>query len=63
MKINNNYLKEQLKHIYWLNGGACAGKTTMAKKFVNELGFQTLGYDILKYRPYTCPIEHNALQM
>ncbi|WHY18555.1 hypothetical protein QNH28_24305 [Paenibacillus sp. G2S3] len=36
MKINNNYLKEQLKHLYWLNGGPCAGKTTMTKKFVEE---------------------------
>ena len=31
MKINDNYLKEQLKHVYWLNGGPCAGKTTMTK--------------------------------
>ncbi len=21
MKINDNYLKEQLQHVYWLNGG------------------------------------------
>lgn len=63
MKINNKYLKEQLKHVYWLNGGACAGKTTMTKKFVNELGFQTLADDILKYRLYSCPIKHSALQM
>jgi len=62
MKVNDNYLKEQLKHVYWLNGGPCAGKTTMTKKFVNELGFQTLEDDVLKYRPFSCPIEHNALQ-
>lgn len=62
MKINNNYLKEQLKHVYWLNGGPCAGKTTMTKKFVEELGFQTLGDDVLKYRPFTSPVEYPALQ-
>lgn len=62
MKINNNYLKEQLKHVFWLNGGCCAGKTTMTKKFVEELGFQTLGDDVLKYRPFTSPAEYPALQ-
>lgn len=62
MKINNNYLKEQLKHVYWLNGGPCAGKTTMTKKFVEELGFQTLGDDLLKYRPFSSPVEYPALQ-
>lgn len=63
MKINDNYLKEQLKHVYWLNGGPCAGKTTMTQKFVEELGFQTLEDDVLKYRSFSCPIEHSALQM
>ncbi|HBS47320.1 MAG TPA: hypothetical protein DEA91_27780 [Paenibacillus sp.] len=62
MKINNDYLKEQLKHVYWLNGGPCAGKTTMTKKFVEELGFQTLGDDVLKYRPFTSRVEYPALQ-
>jgi hypothetical protein len=62
MKINNNYLKERLKHVYWLNGGPCAGKTTMTKKFVEVLGFQTLGDDVLKYRPFTSPVEYPALQ-
>jgi len=62
MKINSRYLKEKLKHVYWLNGGPCAGKTTMTKKLVEELGFQTLEDDVLKYRPFSSPIEHSALQ-
>ncbi|NJJ38267.1 hypothetical protein [Paenibacillus apii] len=62
MKVNDNYLKEQLSHVYWLNGGCCAGKTTMTKKFVEELGFQTLGDDVLKYRPFTSSVEYPALQ-
>jgi hypothetical protein len=62
MKINDNYLKEQLKHVYWINGGCCAGKTTMTKKFIEELGFQTLNDDVLKYRPFSCPVEYPALQ-
>jgi hypothetical protein len=63
MNINDNYLKEQLKHVYWLNGGPCAGKTTMTKIFVEELGFQTLEDDVLKYRPFSSPVEYPALQM
>ncbi len=62
MKLNDNYLKEHLKHVYWLNGGPCAGKSTMTKKFIEDLGCQTLDDDILKYRPYSCPIEYNTLQ-
>lgn len=34
----------------------------MTKKFVEELGFQTLGDDVLKYRPFTSPVEYPALQ-
>ncbi|GMK36971.1 hypothetical protein PCCS19_00240 [Paenibacillus sp. CCS19] len=62
MKVNNEYLKEQLKHVHWLNGGCCAGKTTMTKKFVEELGFQTLEDDVMKYRPFTSAWEYPALQ-
>lgn len=63
MKINDNYLKKQLSHVYWLNGGPCAGKTTMTNKFIEEFGFQTLGDDVLKYRPFTNSIDYPALQM
>lgn len=62
MKINDSYLREQLKHVYWLNGGPCAGKTTMTHKFIKELGFQTLEDDVLKYRSFTSPVEYPALQ-
>ncbi|MGG4094315.1 hypothetical protein [Paenibacillus lautus] len=62
MKINDDYLKEQLKHVYWLNGGCCAGKSTMTKKFVEELGFQTLEDNVMKYRPFTNSVEYPALQ-
>ncbi|NJJ40486.1 hypothetical protein [Paenibacillus apii] len=63
MIINDNYLKEQLKHVYWLNGGPCAGKTTMTKKFIEEFGFQTIGDDVLKYRPFSSAADYPALQM
>ena len=31
MNISDNILKEQLKNVYFLSGGAYGGKTTMAK--------------------------------
>ena len=32
MKIANNIIKEHLKNVYFLCGGAYGGKTTMARK-------------------------------
>lgn len=63
MIVNDNYLKESLKHVYWLNGGPCSGKTTMTKKLVKELGFRTLSDDILKYRKFSDVNVHKAIQM
>lgn len=62
MKVNDLYIKESLKHVYWLNGGCCAGKTTMTQRFVVELGFQTLRDDVMKYRPFTSAVDYPALQ-
>lgn len=63
MNINDNYLKECLKHVYWLSGGPCSGKTTITKKLVSELGFRTISDDILKYRKYSDKDVHKAIQM
>lgn len=63
MIINDNYLKEKLSHVYWLNGGPCAGKTSMTKIFVKKLGFQTLEDDFVKYRPFSNEVDYPALQM
>lgn len=62
MKINESYLREKLKNVYWLNGGPCSGKTTMSNMFVKELGFQKIEEDIVKYRLYTDPQKHPNLQ-
>lgn len=63
MKINDDYLKEQLKHVYWLNGGPCAGKTAMTNMLIENHGFQTLKEDVLKYRLFTTSKTHPAMQM
>lgn len=39
MKISDNILKEQLKNVYFLSGGAYGGKTTMAKLIEEKYGF------------------------
>lgn len=61
--MNNAYIKEQLKHVYWLCGGACAGKTTLSHRLVSEKGFIRVQDDVLKYRAFTTPEAYPALQM
>ena len=39
MKIANNIIKEHLKNVYFLCGGAYGGKTTMARLFEEKHGF------------------------
>ena len=39
MKIANNIIKERLKNVYFLCGGAYGGKTTMAKLLEEKHGF------------------------
>ena len=39
MKIANNIIKEHLKNVYFLCGGAYGGKTTMAKLLEEKYGF------------------------
>lgn len=39
MNISDNILKEQLKNVYFLSGGAYGGKTTMAKLIEKKYGF------------------------
>lgn len=38
MKISDNIIKEQLKNVYFLSGGAYGGKTTMAKLIEEKYG-------------------------
>ena len=39
MKIANNIIKDHLKNVYFLCGGAYGGKTTMAKLIEEKHGF------------------------
>lgn len=54
---------KKLDHVYWLCGGACAGKTTMKAYFMERLGFETVEDDILKYRSQSDKEQFPAIQM
>jgi len=38
VKISDNIIKEQLKNVYFISGGAYGGKTTMAKVIEEKYG-------------------------
>jgi 2-phosphoglycerate kinase len=40
-------LQEQLKHIYWIGGGSCAGKSTIARRLAAQLGLRIYATDDL----------------
>ena len=52
MYLNDTYLKEKLKHVYWLTGGPCSGKTTMTKALYQSYGFKQLDLLFSVYRDY-----------
>ena len=54
MKIANNIIKEHLKNVYFLCGGAYGGKTTMAKLLEEKHGF-------IRYRQGDHSDEHAEL--
>lgn len=61
--MNADYIRHCLKHVYWLCGGACAGKTTMASMLAERYDFQAIDDDVLRYRPYADPDAYPAMQM
>lgn len=44
-------LKQELSHVYWIGGSPCAGKTTIARRLVNE-------YDFTYYKCDDCYEDH-----
>lgn len=51
MNIADNIIFEHLKHVYWIGGTACAGKTTIAKALTEEFGFYHYNADEM-YKHY-----------
>lgn len=47
MNIADNVLKHHLKHVYWVSGTNCGGKTTMTNYLARKHGVVVYDSDIL----------------
>jgi hypothetical protein len=62
-------LQEQLRHVYWIGGGSCAGKSTIARRVAAEHGLQLYATDDVmsdharRSTPEDCPLLHEFIAM
>ena len=62
-------LREQLKHVYWIGGGSCAGKSTIARRLASQRGLHVYATDDVMAdhaRRSTCkdsPLLHRFMAM
>ena len=63
MYLNDTYLKEKLKHVYWLTGGPCSGKTTMTKALKESYDFRTMVVDFPIYRDFFDDPKYHPLKI
>jgi 2-phosphoglycerate kinase len=62
-------LQEQLRHVYWIGGGSCAGKSTIARRIAAEHGLQLYATDDVmadharRSTPEDCPLLHEFMAM
>jgi 2-phosphoglycerate kinase len=67
VKLWNNL--EELSHVYWIGGGSCAGKSTIARRLATEHGLQLYATDDLmadharRSTPADCPLLHEFMAM
>lgn len=43
--VGSATLREQLKHVYWIGGGSCAGKSTIARRLAAQHGLRVYATD------------------
>jgi len=61
--------QEQLRHVYWIGGGSCAGKSTVARRIAAEHGLQLYATDDVmadhagRSTPADCPLLHEFMAM
>lgn len=64
-----NKLEAQLRHVYWIGGGSCAGKSTIARRIAAEHGLQLyITDDVMadhakRSTPADCPLLHKFIAM
>ncbi len=62
-------LQERLRHVYWIGGGSCAGKSTIARRIATEHGLQLYATDDVMADHATrstatdCPLLHKFMAM
>jgi 2-phosphoglycerate kinase len=60
---------EQLPHVYWIGGGSCAGKSTIARRIANQHGLHLYATDDMtvehsrRSNPQDCPLLHQFIAM
>jgi hypothetical protein len=69
LTANPEALQAQLRHVYWIGGGSCAGKSTITRRIVAALGLQTYATDDVmtdhsrRSTPRDCPLLHRFMAM
>lgn len=63
MRISERLLKQYLKHVYWICGGPCGGKSTMADLISTRRGmiFYSSDEHAFKYKQLANPQDHPAI--
>jgi adenylate kinase family enzyme len=62
-------LREQLRHVYWIGGGSCAGKSTVARRLADQHRLHLYATDDVmpehsrRSRPEDCPLLHQFMAM
>lgn len=62
-------LRDQLRHVYWIGGGSCAGKSTVARRLADRYGLYLYATDDVmaehsrRSKPQDCPLLHQFIAM
>lgn len=62
-------LRDRLRHVYWLGGGSCAGKSAIARRIAGRYGLDLYATDdamaehARRSNPEDCPLLHRFLAM
>ena len=68
-KIEAATLRERLRHVYWIGGGSCAGKSTVARRIADQHGLHLYATDDVmaehsrRSKPEDCPFLHQFIAM
>lgn len=62
-------LRERLRHVYWIGGGSCAGKSTVARRLADRYCLYLYATDDVmaehsrRSKPEDCPLLHRFIAM